>query len=78
MGWKDGAIAEPFDDVFMGHYHQNAKMTLGNSILRISPSPESYNTYAQEVLAVMGRPAQHLQFVHPLVGVTSEHTIYLD
>jgi hypothetical protein len=78
MGWKDGAVPEPFGDVFMGHYHQNCKMTLGSSILRISGSPESYNTYAQETLAVMGRPSQHLQFVHPVHGVTSEHTIYLD
>lgn len=78
MGWKDGAIPESFQDVFMGHYHQNCKMTLGSSILRVSGSPESYNTFAQEVLAVMGRPSQHLQFVHPKHGVTSEHTIYLD
>ncbi len=78
MGWKDGAIPEQFSDVFMGHYHQNAKMTLGSSILRVSGSPESYNTYAQETLAVMGRPTQHLQFVHPQNGITSEHTIYLD
>lgn len=78
MGWKDGAIPEVFSDVFMGHYHQNCKMTLGSSILRVSGSPESYNTYAQETLAVMGRPSQHLQFVHPENGVTSEHTIYLD
>ena len=78
MGWKDGAIPETFNDVFMGHYHQNAKMTLGSSILRVSGSPESYNTFAQETLAVMGRPSQHLQFVHPDIGVTAEHTIYLD
>lgn len=78
MGWKDGAIPEHFDDVFIGHYHQNTKMTLGSSILRISGSPESFNTFAQETLAVMGRPSQHLQFVHPENGVSSEHTIWLD
>lgn len=78
MGWKDGAIPQPFDDVYVGHYHQNVKMTLGSSILRMSGSPESYNTFAQEVLAVMGRPSQNLQFIHPFNGVTSEHTIYLD
>jgi len=27
MGWKDGAIPEHFNDVFMGHYHQQFKMT---------------------------------------------------
>ncbi len=78
MGWKDGAIPETFQDVYMGHYHQNAKMTLGNTILRISGSPESYNTYAQEVLAAMGRPSQPLQFVHPINGITGEYTVWLD
>lgn len=78
MGWKDGAIPEEFNDVYMGHYHQNTKMTLGSSILRVVGSPESYNTFAQEVLAVMGRPSQLMQFVHPANGVTGEYTIWLD
>ena len=78
MGWKDGAIPERFDDVFMGHYHQQAKMTLGSTILRVSGSPESYNTYAQEYFHSMSRPCQHLMFVHPENGVTSEYSIWLD
>jgi hypothetical protein len=78
MGWKDGAIPEGFDDVFMGHYHQQYKMTLGSTILRISGSPESYNTYAQEYFSSMSRPCQHLMFVHPENGVTSEYSIWLD
>ena len=78
MGWKDGAIPEHFDDVFMGHYHQQAKMTIGSSILRISGSPESNNTYAQEYFSAMSRPCQHLMFVHPENGVTSEYSIWLD
>lgn len=78
MGWKDGAIPEEFDDVFMGHYHQQAKMTIGTSTLRISGSPESTNTYAQEYFNSMSRPSQHLMFVHPNNGVTSEYSIWLD
>jgi hypothetical protein len=78
MGWKDGAIPEHFDDVFMGHYHQQFKMTIGSSILRISGSPESYNTYAQEYFSSMSRPCQHLMYVHPENGVTSEYSIWLD
>jgi hypothetical protein len=78
MGWKDGAIPESFDDVFMGHYHQQAKMTIGSTILRVSGSPESYNTYAQEYFHSMSRPCQHLMFVHPENGVTSEYSIWLD
>jgi hypothetical protein len=78
MGWKDGAIPEHFDDVFMGHYHQQFKMTIGSSMLRISGSPESYNTYAQEFFSSMSRPCQHLMFIHPEHGVTSEYSIWLD
>lgn len=78
MGWKDGAIPEHFDDVFMGHYHQQAKMTIGSGLLRISGSPESNNTYAQEYFSSMSRPCQHLMFVHPENGVTSEYSIWLD
>jgi hypothetical protein len=78
MGWKDGAIPEKFDDVFMGHYHQQFKMTIGSTILRVSGSPESYNTYAQEYFHSMSRPCQHLMFVHPDKGVTSEYSIWLD
>jgi len=78
MGWKDGAIPEHFDDVFMGHYHQQFKMTIGSTILRVSGSPESSNTYAQEYFSSMSRPCQHLMFVHPENGITSEYSIWLD
>lgn len=78
MGWKDGAIPEEFQDVFMGHYHQQAKMTIGSSTLRISGSPESFNTYAQEYFSSMSRPCQHLMFVHPVNGITCEYSIWLD
>lgn len=78
MGWKDGAIPEDFEDIFMGHYHQQFKMTIGSSILRVSGSPESYNTYAQEYFSSMSRPCQHLMFIHPENGVTCEYSIWLD
>lgn len=78
MGWKDGAIPEDFHDVFMGHYHQQFKMTIGSTTLRISGSPESHNTYAQEFFSSMSRPCQHLMYIHPEHGVTSEYSIWLD
>jgi hypothetical protein len=78
LGWKDTGVPERFDDVFIGHWHQNTKLTLGTTVLRIAGTPESDNTYAQERLGVMGRPSQHLQFVHPEKGVTCEYDIYLD
>ena len=78
LGWKDGAIPEEFQDVFMGHYHQQALMTLGQTQLRISGSPESYNTYAQEYFNSMSKPCQSLLFVHPEYGITSECPVWLD
>lgn len=78
LSWKDSGIPEHFDDVFMGHYHQQFKMSLGSTILRISGSPESFNTYAQEYFFSMSRPSQQLMFVHPERGITSEYTIWLD
>jgi hypothetical protein len=78
MGWKDGAIPEHFDDVFMGHYHQSFKMTIGSATLRISGSPESYNTYAQEFFQSMSRPSQQLMYVHTENGITCEYSIWLD
>lgn len=78
MGWKDGAIPEHFDDIFMGHYHQQFKMTVGSTMVRVCGSPESYNTYAQEFFSSMSRPCQQLMFVHPENGVTCEYSIWLD
>jgi hypothetical protein len=78
MGWKDESIPEKFDDVYMGHYHQKFKMTIGSSTLRISGSPESHNTYAQEYFNSMSTPCQDLLYVHPKNGITSEYTIWLD
>lgn len=77
LGWKAGAIDDDFDDAFMGHYHQPTKMTLNTVTLRVSGSPESYNTFAQESLAAVGFPSQPLQFVHPENGVTGEYTVWL-
>lgn len=77
-GWKAGAIPEHFQDVYFGHWHQPVRSTLNSVTARCSGSPESYNTYAQESLAAMGRPSQPLMFVHPDNGiVTAEYTVWL-
>jgi hypothetical protein len=47
-------------------------------MLRISGSPESYNTYAQEYFSSMSRPSQQLMYVHPENGITGEYSIWLD
>ncbi|HJS83578.1 MAG TPA: hypothetical protein VJ742_12165 [Nitrososphaera sp.] len=77
LGWKTGTLGEDFDDVFLGHYHHNMKFTFGNTVVRISGSPESDNTFAQEFVGQMNRPSQHLQYVHPRRGVTAEYDVWL-
>ena len=77
-GWKSGAIAEPFGDVALGHWHQPTRVTLNTTTARVNGTTESSNTYAAEQLAATGQPAQHLMFVHPERGiVTAEYVVYL-
>lgn len=78
MSWKSGGIPVHFNDVIMGHYHQNTKMTINQTVVRVSGSTESTNTFAQERLAVMGRPSQHLQLISPVHGVIWESDVHLD
>lgn len=78
LGWKTSGITAKFDDVAMGHYHQNTKFTFGQTVVRVSGSTESHNTFAQERLGVMGRPSQHMQMVDPNSGVFWESDVFLD
>lgn len=88
MGLRDALRIIPggFDDAYCGHFHQHAHFPIGGpTTVRISGSPESFNTYAQEQLASMGRPSQRLLFVRPGLdergipyGVTSEYQVWLD
>jgi hypothetical protein len=78
QGWAAGAIREPFGDAACGHWHQHANLTFNTRTLRVSGSPESTNTYAQEQLKAMGDPSQRLMFVHPERGrVTAEYQVWL-
>lgn len=78
LAWRSGGIPEPFQQVFMGHYHQNLKASFGDIVLRIGGSPESTNTFAQEVIGFMGKPSQHMQFISPSKGeVTAEYDVWL-
>lgn len=76
--WKAGGIPVHFDDIAQGHWHNPSKITIGTTVVRTSGSPESYNTFAQERLGVMGRPSQHLQIIDPQSGVFWESDVYLD
>tara|TARA_R110002012_G_scaffold138830_1_gene295714 strand:- start:333 stop:1391 length:1059 start_codon:yes stop_codon:yes gene_type:complete len=81
LGWKALAAAKlmpDFDYAIAGHFHTPTTMYVNDIRLWVNGSTESYNTYAQEQLASMGRPCQYLLFVKPGIGVTAEYLVNLE
>jgi hypothetical protein len=85
LGWKSMAAnpdieMDDFKDVAFGHWHQVFQQDINGIGVRCSGSPESYNTFAAENLAAMGRPSQRMMFVSPDRGhVTAEvAAVWLD
>ena len=77
--WATGVV-EPFQDVYMGHWHTPMALTMANGgRVFVTGSPESHNEYAREFIAAIGRPSQRVHFVDPTKGrVTAEYVIWLD
>lgn len=78
--WASGVV-EPFEDCYMGHFHQPLVLPLaaGHRRTFVNPSIESDSAYAQEFVAAVGTPGQRLNFVDPAKGrVTSERILWLD
>lgn len=85
LGWKamgsNPAMAFPdFDDVAFGHWHQPVTWRINGIGVRGNGTTESWNDFAAEMLAGMGRPSQRLMFVDPEKGrVTAEYDeVWLD
>lgn len=85
LGWKamgaNPRMAFPdFDDVAFGHWHQSVSWTVNGIGIRGNGTVESWNDFAAENLAGMGRPSQRLMFVDPAKGrVTAEYPdVWLD
>ncbi|WP_406527343.1 hypothetical protein [Streptomyces sp. I8-5] len=77
-GWASGGIPEPFDDVFMGHYHQLGRMPLNHRSVWANGSTESTNTFAAETLAAQSEPSQWLLFCDPDAGhITASYGVGL-
>lgn len=79
-GWGSGALGADSDflDVFMGHWHQLARIPLNHRAVWVNGSTESTNTYASENLAAQSEPAQWLLFVDPRKGrVTASYGVDL-
>ena len=77
--WASG-VTEPFQDVYLGHYHSAFSVTLPNGgRVFMTPSIESGSEYAREFIAMKGKPGQRLHFIDPRHGrITSEHMIWCD
>tara|TARA_R100001198_G_C5229395_1_gene209027 strand:- start:228 stop:1304 length:1077 start_codon:yes stop_codon:yes gene_type:complete len=81
LGWKalaSNGLMEDFDYAVCGHYHTPTTMYINDTRVWVNGSTESYNTFAQEQLASMGRPCQFLLFGKDGSGVTSEYLINLE
>lgn len=59
-GWLD-VIPEPWDNTFVGHFHQFLSWEWNGHKIYIGGTPESDNEFARAELAAGGRPKQRLQ-----------------
>ena len=81
LGWKALAsqgLMEDFTHAVCGHYHTPTSLYINDVRVWVNGSTESYNSYAQEQLASMGRPSQFCLFVKPTKGVTAEYLVNLE
>ena len=81
LGWKALAsqeLMEDFTHAVCGHYHTPTALYINDVRVWVNGSTESYNSYAQEQLASMGRPSQYCLFVKPDKGVTAEYLVNLE
>ena len=79
IAWSSG-VTEPFNDLYLGHFHQVMQLTMANGgRVFMTPSTESGSEYAREFVGAKGKPGQRLHFVDPIAGrVTAEYVIWCD
>jgi hypothetical protein len=76
-GWQLSVAR--FDYLWFGHWHQPARLVLADGKITTwcSPSLESSNRFAQEVVGASGEPGQWLQFFDGNGEVSAEYLIRL-
>jgi len=76
-GWQLSVAR--FDYLWFGHWHQPARLVLADGKITTwcSPSLESSNRFAQEVVGASGEPGQWLQFFDADGEVSAEYLIRL-
>lgn len=85
-GWSEtlpefteySATPQGMDYIFCGHWHTEAKQTIGKKTLLACGSIESSNEYAQESFAGVNDPHQKLYYFNQSRGLISEAKLYLD
>ena len=78
MGWRSGAIPEPFTISICGHHHTPTFLTMNSVNHYINGTFASDSEYAVERLASNSRAAQWLLFARPGRGVTASYLVTLD
>ena len=78
MGWRSGAIREPFQVSICGHHHTPTYLTMNSVQHYINGTFASDSEYAIERLASNSRAAQWLLFAAPGRGVTASYLVTLD
>lgn len=76
-GWID-SIPEPWDNVFLGHFHQYVAADWNGRLWYCGGTPESDNEFARAELAATGRPKQRFMLWNEEHGPIVELPIYLD
>lgn len=78
MGWRSGAIPEPFHVSICGHHHTPTMLTMNSVTHFINGTFASDADYAIERLAANSRPAQWLLFAKPGRGLTAQYLVDLE
>ena len=78
MGWRSGAIPEPFSVSICGHHHTPTFLTMNSVQHYINGTFASDSEYAVERLASNSKAAQWLLFARPGRGVTASYLVTLD
>jgi hypothetical protein len=78
MGWRSGAVPEPFNVSLCGHHHTPTMLTMNTVQHFINGTFASDAEYAVERLASNSKAAQWLLFASPKRGITASYLVSLD
>ena len=77
MGWRSGAIPEPFSVSLCGHHHTPTMLTMNSVTHFINGTFASDSEYAVERLAANSKAAQWLLFARGDRGLTAQYLVSL-